>query len=462
MAGLLLPALASAQYSEGPDFKPLTDPDGEVVFNHTADPGDPADSCDPIHFPDLATRAFRDVDGRVQLMIAHTSSGAQGGTRRMYNAVGDLRTLTNDCTRLFTADHVFDPASNNNDEWLSAPYTFDGQTIHSLMYDEYQPWDDSTPPEPGPDECRTHPNASKSGCHYSTYTRGKSTNKGDNYNALAPNPFVAGIPFKYTPSPTSLPVGGQSQGYADASNIAKGPDGLYYALFLARQTPRGDPANAIQKFGTCVMRTDDLEDETSWETWGDGPDAGTEPGWEGVKFVKPYPNPPANPEHHVCEPVNHLALPGGQPQPGNPIGMSESLTYNRFLGKWMVIGQSTNNQDGTGHDGWSPTGPWDVDLYYSLSEDMVNWSKKRLLMNVPHKFNGCSFEPGPTTLYSSAIDHNSTTRNFETTGRKFHVYFTRFSNCSGSGNDRDLVRVPIEFRPELAGEKHASLDNGDL
>jgi hypothetical protein len=45
------------------------------------------------------------------------------------------------------------------------------------------------------------------------------------------------------------------------------------------------------------------------------------------------------------------------------------------------------------------------------------------------------------------LDPQSKSRNFETTGRRPYLYFTRFhySACQQT-LDRDLVRVPIEFR----------------
>ena len=48
--------------------------------------------------------------------------------------------------------------------------------------------------------------------------------------------------------------------------------------------------------------------------------------------------------------------------------------------------------------------------------------------------------------YPSLIDPASTSRNFETVGRKAYLYYTLFhySNYQ-QGLDRDLVRIPVEI-----------------
>ena len=49
-------------------------------------------------------------------------------------------------------------------------------------------------------------------------------------------------------------------------------------------------------------------------------------------------------------------------------------------------------------------------------------------------------------IYGSVLDPDSTSRNFETSGRHPYLYFTRlhYKACVQT-LDRDLVRVPIQF-----------------
>jgi hypothetical protein len=463
-AVLAIPALA-AGYASGPDFKPLSagDSNGSVAF-------DWSNRCDgdDEHLPDLATRAFRDDQGRVQLIISHASfdQGNQpdlGGARRMFGLNGDLGTLTKNCDQLLLSDHEYNPASHNTMEWLAAPYTTDGQRVYSLIYDEYQPFGD---PSPLPnDACASSQiaNGDKRGCWYSSLTLGQSTNRGDLYGHQAsPGHFVAGIPYQYTAAPSIPPLGNQPIGYSSVSNIIKGPGGYYYVAFLAGRHPKA-PDNAVQKFGTCVMRTADLSSPTSWRAW-DGDSSDDSQNGFTRQFLSPYPNEPADKAAHVCEPVNHLDQ-DGQVMADNTIGMSESLTYNRYLGKFMIAGESPNNTAGRpGID--PPVDDDDVDIFYSLSDDLVNWETKKVLLHVPHRFEGCNTnESGDTILYTSVLDHDSTNRNFETTGKKFYVYFTRYNGSCGVGDPadgRDLIRVPVEFTREPVGDRRATLEDGSL
>ena len=54
-------------------------------------------------------------------------------------------------------------------------------------------------------------------------------------------------------------------------------------------------------------------------------------------------------------------------------------------------------------------------------------------------------DPEPIA-YPSVLDPDSSSRNFETTGKRAYLYFTRYNYESCQETlDRDLVRVPIEF-----------------
>ena len=98
-------------------------------------------------------------------------------------------------------------------------------------------------------------------------------------------------------------------------------------------------------------------------------------------------------------------------------------------------------------------------VYYSLSDDLVRWSPRRLLF-AAQPFD--TWEPGdPAPInYPSAIDPQSESRTFGTTGRSFDVYFTRLNGAGRGGARlvRDLVRVRVELRdpgPPAAERRHA-------
>ncbi len=84
-------------------------------------------------------------------------------------------------------------------------------------------------------------------------------------------------------------------------------------------------------------------------------------------------------------------------------------------------------------------------IYYSLSDDLIHWTPRKLIMEVETRNTYKCGDPDPLA-YPSIIDPDSSSRNFETTGKQVYLYFTRsnYESCQETLN-RDLVRIPIEF-----------------
>ena len=189
-------------------------------------------------------------------------------------------------------------------------------------------------------------------------------------------------------------------------------DGYHYAMMRAEKY-------RDQQYGTCLMRTKNLSDPSSWRAWG-----GSQ---FNVRFADPYTANDLDARDHVCRPVSP-----------NQIGaMVESLTFNEYFGKWLLVGASQDTIDGRQV----------VGFYYSLSDDLIElvaaqadparselaWSYKcgesqpgRAIhpCSIPSRRRGTSTRPAaPATCSSPA----STT-----------------SNCQQNLN-RDMVRVPIRF-----------------
>ena len=82
-------------------------------------------------------------------------------------------------------------------------------------------------------------------------------------------------------------------------------------------------------------------------------------------------------------------------------------------------------------------------IYYSISENLVDWTPRRLLREAPTTATYRCGGPKPIA-YPSLIDPRSRSRSFETTGDRAYLYFTRFNyrRCEQT-LDRDLVRVPV-------------------
>jgi acetoacetate decarboxylase len=374
-------------------------------FGPTVAPGGGAETvfdwsrmrCAPTHIPDLPPRAFRDARGRVQLVLSHDTS------RRMLGTSLDL--LRRDCRVIMSSGRSADPARFDDREWIAATYTRDGRTIYALVHNEYQG--------------HTHRGRCPSGryvaCWYNSVTLAASRDEGGSYrNGVAPPLHrVASAPYRYAPDAGPYGV------FAPSNIVYRARDGYYYAMVQV------EPYRA-QKGGTCVMRTRSLADPRSWRAWG-----GSLRGF-AVRFIDPYREPREPAELHVCEPVSFAQIEK----------MHESVTYSTYLDKYVLVGL---------------TGKWDAyrnrlvfGFYYSTSSDLVNWSERELLMEgVPTWRYRCG-DPvlGQDPVeYPALLDPDSPSRNFETTDRRPYLYFTRISyrHCRQT-LDRDLVRIPIEFK----------------
>jgi hypothetical protein len=346
------------------------------------------DACEPRDIPDVSARAFRDSSGRVQLIASHYVNRRALGP--------DLGHLTHHCELIMGSDYDLLPQGFDDHEWLASTYTVDGRTIFGLVHDEYHGHE--------------HPGRCPSGeylkCWYNVITLARSNDAGRTYRQPdGPAKLIAAVPYRYKPDAGPY-------GLFNPSNIVyRKADGHYY--FIARAEPYEQ-----QKYGACLLRTRYLADPSSWRGW-DGSGFGT-------RFVDPY-REAARPGGHLCEPVS----------PDQIAGMSESLTWNTYLGRYLLVSPT---------NGYSPTQKrWVNGFYYSTSPDLIHWSERQLLHEVTFPW---TFACGgrPPVAYPSVLDPASGSRNFETTGQRPWLFFTRFhySDCNQTFN-RDLVRVPLKL-----------------
>jgi hypothetical protein len=297
---------------------------------------------------------------------------------------------------IFDSDHDRDPAHYNNLEWLSAPYTMDGSKVFALVHEEYH----------GEGDPRGCPSRSNVKCWLNAVTLAVSDDGGQTFrHAPPPRQLVASIPYRYVPGAGPI-------GIFSPSNIVRRDDGYFYSLLNVN--PYRD-----QPGGACLVRTRSPYDPRSWRAWGgDSFD---------VSFVNPYRRGGEVSPSHICRPVS----------PEQIGGMTQSLTYNTYLEKFLLIGTSVvfdaaKNREVPG-------------FYYAVSDDLIHWHGRRLLAEVELISTFRCGDPSPV-VYPSLLDPRSRSRSFETTGRRPYLYFVRFHNkeCRDSLN-RDLLRVPVEI-----------------
>jgi hypothetical protein len=357
----------------------------QVMFDWTTD------RCEDQNIPDLPARAFRGADGQVQLIISDNNNFRMLGP--------DLNTLALDCSAVMRSQNAADPSLFADMEWVASPYTEDGQTVYALIHNEY--W--------GHTHAGQCPQQDYFPCWDNSITLGISTDGGATYAHALPPPahLVARLPYPYE-------AGAGPEGARGPSNIIKGPEGYFYSFFNVSMY-------RTQEQRVCLMRTDDLTDPTSWRFWDGSSFAG--------QFVDPYLNPPANPNEHICAAMD---------LEGATIGatMNESITYNTYLERYVLVGLSADHLGG--REVWG--------IYYSFSDDLLHWTRRKLLAEMPLPWTVANAGSDMSILYPSLLDPDSQARNFETSGKTGYLYFTRNNHGHGS-LDRDMIRVAVEFFP---------------
>jgi hypothetical protein len=189
------------------------------------------------------------------------------------------------------------------------------------------------------------------------------------------------------------------------SGIVRNPaDGYYYALI---QFDEHSANYSINFQGMCVMRTQTLDDPASWRAW-DGTGF-------NLRFIDPYMETDADPEKLRCTLVS--------PEIG---ALTYGLTYNSYLEKFIAVGVGDRPVTG---------------FYYSLSDDLIHWTPRELLMKASFSFT--SKTRFPYDAYPTLIDHESPSPSFDVTGQSPYLYFSIFRG--NSPWSIDLMRVKLEF-----------------
>ena len=395
----------SATSALGYTWGSLVSPQGaeETVFDGPGPCASPPGVDPPqSHVVDGPARAFRDATGRVQLLLPHGRIN-----RRLIGS--SLNTLSIDCTVIHLAGGRWTPPeSYANGSWLTAAYRMPDGSVRALLHNEYH-GSLTTPPD-----CSA--GMGDQDCWMSSITSAVSTDNGDSYTyqPAAPGHLVAALPYPYEPD-------WGAQGFQNPTDILFNPaDGRYYSLFNVRSNPQTVSGRfRDQEIGECVMRTTTLTDPTAWRGW-NGTDFST-------TFINPYApgyDPVNDPPNHVCKPVSTA---------GDKLGRNftaHALTYSTFFNKAMILGQLT--RDGV-------RGFW-----YSLSDDLVDWSAPRLIRTTLTAGDCTTSER--SAVYPSIIDAADQTANFDFPGQFAYLYYVKLMWCgAGSTIDRDMARIPVRF-----------------
>ena len=182
------------------------------------------------------------------------------------------------------------------------------------------------------------------------------------------------------------------------SNIVRHPtDGHFYML-----TQFDDRRDRSVQF-TCLLRTETLEDPSSWRAW------------DGNGFDLSFASSAYDGSPEAAADCASVVSP--------PIG---GLTWNTHLERFVAVGGFTN---------FGPTGQ-----YLTTSTDLIEWTRPVFIQAAEFVYTADTppFEP-----YATLIDPSSESMSYDTTGATPYLYFTRINDTDPL--DFDLVRVPLRL-----------------
>lgn len=348
------------------------------------------DACDPHDLPDVPARAFRDAQGKIRLLA----------TNYVHRAlVGDsFATLKKSCDVLYKPTQAAEPSLYDDKAWIQGLYTMDGITIHALLSADFHEYRHSKNCPFGTDTNR---------CWYNVVTAGVSTDGGRSFHTLRDPPahYVAGPQVRYDLNAE------RSVGFFTISNILQ-YRGHFYALVYT------GGGFAQQRRGICVLRTATMEEPGSWRAWdGSG---------YGYAFRDPY-KTGDRPDDTGCKPVSPNYL-------NSPL---RSVLLHRqsgvFVGVMLTTGTTRETRDARG-------------VYYTLSRDLVEWTRPQPLFIAPTRAEVKRLSDGRSEAkaaidYPSLIDHASPGDNFEFLAGEPYLYYVELPVANGKlTGERRLVR----------------------
>jgi len=341
------------------------------------------DRCELKETVDAPPRAFRDSHGTVHLFASHDTLRQFVGT--------SLDNVRYDCRILHKSDLRDAPQYYADHQWLVAPYTLNGEHIVGLVHNEFN----------GHTRPALCPSRNYSRCWANSLTLITSEDGGYTYQERTPpGNLVAALPYQYV-GDIGFPVG-----YFQPSNIVAF-DGYFYAFIRAMRY-------RDQENGICVMRTNQLDDPTSWRAWNGSSFS--------VRFVNPYVEKPESVREHVCRPLN------------TGFGNMGGLARDPVTGAFVLVATGAVG-------GGTPDAVFGI--VAAASYDLINWSTPVLVWADPVAPERLG-DPRASDRDPSLLDPTSNAWNFDTIGARPYVYFIRM-NVDNGPYDRQLLRIPIRI-----------------
>lgn len=340
--------------------------------------------CGDHHLPDSPARALRLADGRILLTASQFTNIPFIGT--------DFQDLRPACDLSSRADENSDWRQFNDRVWIQALARLQDGSIFALASHEY-----AGSRHAG--KCT----APGSACWFSSITAMVAPAGTLKFRTLPlTDRVIASSPEKYEQDKV------QRTGFFSTTNIIYESDFAYALLY--NEGIHG------QNRGMCLIRANKNDLLSGWKALSNGRfDAQLKP-FEQRSQSRP-----------ICDVVGENVF-------SDVVRSVVRLPNN---GPWMATFAKLRSK--------SPDDKTISGIYYSLSDDLINWNQANLLIEllpfVVQKEAGIYFQ------YPSIIDHESRSENFFDIHSKPYLYLVRYNLWPDrrQGGDRDLVRIPLQI-----------------
>lgn len=392
----------------------------DIIWQKKDANGQFLDGCHEFDYADDNTYAIVDSSGSVQLYkpLANDTGTINSAIRASGDNINDIRFTKNNCGNIVLTSKIDpNPRAYEGNEYIN-PYTTDGVNVYSIMHTEYHafPWFVNPPLNfPASVLC---PDSSWS-CWWNYINLAVSTDGGAHFNSAAsPNQSIANTSVEFNPKYDPQNGPGMVGIFNPTNVIEKDENGkkYYYTSVFVRRVPFD---NYVMR--SCLMRTDNLADPSSWKFW------------DGNGFNVAARGIPATGD---CV----SAATSGAPAAVDTT-IFGNLHWSTYLNEY-VNASIHSNTDGNNIAG------------VRIGPDLKNWVYQ-------------SFKVDPATLpinYLQFIQPGAETRSFEDIGRSPWLYFT---TCGGpdcpwlgstTGRNFNIERVRVRFDKTGEENKYDVLD----
>jgi hypothetical protein len=291
------------------------------------------------------------------------------------------------CDSILTSLREGDPSLYRDQEWVLQLYSVDGRTVWGFVHNEYH---GDTHGERG---CRLSPFADRQ-CWLSSVTWIRSTDGGATFRRRpAPENLIITLPFRYRPGMMRAGVG--------MPKLVRRGEWLYMLASYGDRAVRG-------RGGQCLLRAPSARPER-WEVW------------LGGRF-RPVP-----PSPYVGE-----DRPGAAPC--DPVLRQNVMSVKWVPGRGVFLAISISR----------------TEVFYQTSPDMIVWSGPERLLGKHEALVGkdpAAVAAEDLPHYFSLLDPESPSRNFDTLGESFWIYYIQYRSFLGMriNERRDVFRLPVRL-----------------